>query len=285
MLSYFGVSTARAEELRALAGPNTPAAENGPGESQPLSQGTPTAPVAADTPDAFPSLGVYFGSIPADIAGGSSSIFSRENLPFAIVGAGATIVAFTLDRSTQTYFEDHRPLGGGDKLGAKIGSRYTLAGGAVSLFLGGELLRNRQLADTGMVTAEALVVDALATEALKYATHRKRPNGGNNMSFPSGHASATATFAATVSEMYDWNPFVAVPLYAVTAFVSAGRIQGGEHHLSDVVAGVALGTVIGKSFAGYKKRQRTGQHEGMRLIGVLPLLEDGQRGIMMVLQF
>jgi membrane-associated phospholipid phosphatase len=236
-------------------------------------------------PDAFPTLGEYFGDIPTDIVGGTKAIFTRENVPLAIAGAGATLVAFALDESVQNYFEDHRPLGSSDQTGARVGSRYVLAGSAISLFLAGELLNDRKLADTGMVSAEAMVVDAVVVEVLKYATQRKRPNGGDNMSFPSGHASATATFAASVSEMYDWNLAVAVPLYTVTVFVAASRIQGGEHHLSDVVAGIALGTVIGKSFAGYTKKKRTSQRTGLQVVGIVPLFGEDCRGFVAMLEF
>jgi membrane-associated phospholipid phosphatase len=241
--------------------------------------------VAASTgvPDAFPTLGEYLGDIPSDIAGGTKAIFTRENVPLAIAGVGATLIAFTLDQSVQDYFEDHHPLGSG-KTGSQIGYVFAL-GGAAGLFLAGELLKDRKLADTGVVSGEAIVVDVVIIEALKYATQRKRPNGSDNLSFPSGHASVTATFAASVSEMYDWNLAVAVPLYAVTAFVSASRIQSGEHYLSDAVAGIALGTIIGKSFAGYMKKKRTGQRKGLQLVGVAPLFGEDCRGFVAMLEF
>jgi membrane-associated phospholipid phosphatase len=236
-------------------------------------------------PDAFPTLGDYIGDIPADLAGGTKAIFTRENIPLALAGAGATLVAFALDQSVQNYFEDHQPLGSSDKTGARIGKAYVLGAAAAGLFIAGEIIGDRKLADTGMVSAEAMVVDVVVVEMLKYATQRKRPNGGDNMSFPSGHASATATFAASVSEMYDWNLAIAVPLYAVTAYVGATRIQSGEHHFSDVVAGIALGTVIGKSFAVYTKKKRTGPRTGLQVVGIVPLFGEDCRGFMAMLEF
>lgn len=56
-------------------------------------------------------------------------------------------------------------------------------------------------------------------------------------SFPSGHASSAAAFAAMMSER---DP--AWPLYwGLGAVVASSRVYVGVHHASDVVAGAALG--------------------------------------------
>jgi membrane-associated phospholipid phosphatase len=128
-----------------------------------------------------------------------------------------------------------------------------------------------------------LLVNGIATEGLKYATSRKRPNGGDNMSFPSGHASMTATLAASLSEMYDWDLRIAVPLYTITTFVGASRIQSGEHHLSDVVAGITLGTVVGMSFAKYHKEKSIAEPAGN--LAVVPLLDGNNKGIVVQWKF
>ena len=128
-----------------------------------------------------------------------------------------------------------------------------------------------------MVSIEALAITGVTTEALKYIPHRERPNHGDNMSFPSGHASMTAAFAASVSEMYDWNPFIAVPLFAASAFVGASRIQSGEHHLSDVIAGMTLGTVVGMSF-GRSRKEKNAAESGSSL-SVTPLIDGSYKGI------
>ncbi|MDA8099574.1 MAG: phosphatase PAP2 family protein [Nitrospiraceae bacterium] len=240
------------------------------------------ANAAGGAPSTFPTLGEYLGDIPQDMTGGTATIFSRENVPLAMMGAAATIVAFTIDRDTQSYFRDTKPLGSKYKTGNKIGEGTTLAGVVVGMFAVGEIAGNVKLTDTSVASAEAGAVDLVATEAIKYAAHRKRPSGSNNMSFPSGHTSGTATLAATISEMYDWNPFVAVPLYGITAFVGASRIQSNQHHLSDVVAGGVLGTIIGKSYASYFKKKRAGRG---RAVAIMPYVDGDAKGVMASLDF
>jgi len=123
-----------------------------------------------------------------------------------------------------------------------------------------------------------LFVNVIATEVLKFATNRKRPNGADRMSFPSGHVSGMASMSASVSEMYDWDLKIAVPLYMVTVFVGASRIQSNEHHLSDVIAGITLGTLVGSSFAKFQK-EKDHQKGGATNISILPVLDGSSKGI------
>ncbi|HET6811288.1 MAG TPA: phosphatase PAP2 family protein [Acidimicrobiales bacterium] len=61
-------------------------------------------------------------------------------------------------------------------------------------------------------------------------------------SFPSGHATSAFCAAAVLSEGSPAGP----AYYALAAVVAASRVHVRIHHASDVVAGVALGTVVGR---------------------------------------
>jgi membrane-associated phospholipid phosphatase len=152
------------------------------------------------------------------------------------------------------------------------------------MFATGEIIDNKQLADTGVVSIEALAVTGIATETLKYITQRERPNNQDNRSFPSGHASMTTAFAASVSEMYDWKPLIAVPLFSIATFVGASRIQDNMHYLSDVVAGMTLGTVVGMSFARSFKEKSSGRSDSPD-VAFVPIVERGYRGIAFTWRF
>lgn len=199
-----------------------------------------------------PSLGAYGKEFFPDLVGGTKRIFSRDNLTITLIGLGLTGLAFTLDHTVKDYFQEQQPIGHVSHYGDSAGQGYVPFALGASLFAAGEVFDNKQLADTGIVSIEALAVTGITTEALKYATGRLRPNHQDNMSFPAGHASMTAAFAASVSGMYDWNPYVAVPLFTVVTFVGASRIQDNMHYLSDVIAGITLGTIVGMSFAKYQ---------------------------------
>jgi undecaprenyl-diphosphatase len=60
-------------------------------------------------------------------------------------------------------------------------------------------------------------------------------------SFPSGHASAAFFAAALLRDSRAW------PLYyALAAIVASSRVHVRTHHASDVVAGAALGAILGE---------------------------------------
>jgi hypothetical protein len=230
-----------------------------------------------------PSIGSYGKAFLPDLVDGTKRIFSSDIGPVALVGLGVTGVAFALDHTVDDYVQKHQPLGSQEQTGDKMGQGYVPIGLGVVLFATGQMIDNKQLADTGAVSLEALAVTGVATEALKYITRRQRPNHADNMSFPSGHASMTAAFAASVSEMYDWNPYIAVPLFTASAFVGASRIQANEHHFSDVVAGMALGTVVGMGVG----RNRKEKNDAGTVAGfsVAPLVDSGYRGIIISWRF
>jgi hypothetical protein len=230
-----------------------------------------------------PPFGTYAKEFVPDVLGGTERIFSRDNVPLVLIGAGLTGLAFTVDQRVKKYFQDRKPLEHSYKTGDTIGSGYPEVGLGFALLGTGELIEDKKLADTGAVSLEASVLDGIATEALKLTAQRKRPNGGNHNSFPSGHASITATFAASVSEMYDWDLRLAVPLYAATAFVGASRIQANQHFLSDVIAGMTLGTLVGTSVARYHKEKDA--KNSMQNISISPVFDKDLRGWVVTLKF
>jgi membrane-associated phospholipid phosphatase len=62
-------------------------------------------------------------------------------------------------------------------------------------------------------------------------------------SFPSGHASSAFTAAAILSDDDPLRPLY----YAIAAVVATSRVYVRIHHASDVVAGVAVGVVLGRA--------------------------------------
>ena len=83
-------------------------------------------------------------------------------------------------------------------------------------------------------------VTAGATWGLKHAISAERPNGANDESFPSGHASISFSAAAFVHQRYGWQ--WGLPAYAVAGVVGWARVESKHHHWYVVGAGAALGT-------------------------------------------
>lgn len=86
---------------------------------------------------------------------------------------------------------------------------------------------------------DATLYTGLTVTVLKRLVGEERPNGGDNLSFPSGHTATAFAFAGVVGIEHEW--YWALPAYAIAGIVGASRINDNAHYLHDVVAGAALG--------------------------------------------
>lgn len=184
---------------------------------------------------------------------------------------GAAAGAFWLDRSLR------RPAGNGEYAGSggvfkgqhaafdTLGTPTAQFGLAGAFYGAGWLTDSEKARRIGGVGAAALAVNGLATWGLKSAAGRSRPftdggpgrwNGGGgyaNASFPSGHTSMAFTMAAVVAEEYE-SPAVDFLAYGLAGTVGASRIHQDQHWASDVVAGAALGLLVGKGVSRWERR-------------------------------
>jgi membrane-associated phospholipid phosphatase len=175
--------------------------------------------------------------------------------------AGATALASHYDVQAQnTLHLSQHQVALSNKV-ANFGSPYATAGGMAGLYLFGSAIRNKQLAETGRLGAEAVVDVSVVVEALKLATNRQRldsglpgdggfwPHGTNSFntdgSFPSGHAAASWAMARVIASEYPKNKPVKLVAYTFATAISVCRITGRAHFPSDVVVGSALGYLVG----------------------------------------
>lgn len=174
-------------------------------------------------------------------------------LPAAAAVLGAVSVA---DEPVEALAETHQGTVGDAYFGAlePFGEEYSLVV-AVGLYAGGWALRRPRLRRVAVEGAAASVVAAgVVTPTLKLAFGRSRPRKelgayrfrpfSGEFSFPSGHttqAFAVASVIAAESERLA----VHVVAYGVAASVGAARIYHDAHFLTDVLAGAAIGTVVG----------------------------------------
>lgn len=93
----------------------------------------------------------------------------------------------------------------------------------------------------------AHTINKHVTRALKDLFGKERPNGYNNVSFPSGHTSKAFTSATILYEEFkDTNPWLAYSGYVFASTTGFLRIANNAHYLSDVLAGAGLGILITK---------------------------------------
>ncbi len=97
----------------------------------------------------------------------------------------------------------------------------------------------------------SMIVTAVMVLAIKFTVKRRRPEGewGNIYrstdphSFPSGHATRAFLFAALA--VWLGPPWFAVLIAIWAPLVGLARIAMGVHYVSDVVAGLFLGLLMG----------------------------------------
>jgi len=127
----------------------------------------------------------------------------------------------------------------------------------------GLVLRNRALTRTSVQTLEAIVFTDLINGLVKSVLNRDRPFVGDEpepfaydpgafsgehtkLAMPSGHAARVFAIASVLSEQAGrW--YVSVPLYAGATSVGLERVRSGDHWLTDVLVGSAIGHLVGKS--------------------------------------
>ena len=109
--------------------------------------------------------------------------------------------------------------------------------------------RNRWL--TAATVAPAAI---LANYAVKILVGRERPlveehpplaRAPSKLSFPSAHSTSAVAAAIAIGRVA---PGTRAPLYGLAAAICLGRPYLGMHYPTDVLAGVALGALIGRAY-------------------------------------
>ena len=190
---------------------------------------------------------ISLGSLDSFVDDIGEGFWGMISSPAAGAGAAATAAALILEP--------------GDDLSGFMGTGFADdASSACNLIFGypsialtsaawaaGGISGNHALEQTGMRCTEALVMGGGICGLLKICTGRERPDGSDNLSFPSFHSTSSAAVAAVVWSEH--GPGAGVPLAVLSAFTALSRIHRGVHHVSDVVAGLALGTAAGLAMA------------------------------------
>jgi len=177
------------------------------------------------------------------------NVFTRkQSLIIVGVGLGATGAAsFLDDEIVESQFNSKNEEGGSlDEAfdpGTVLGSAAVQVGGAVAAYGFGKLFSKPGLEAIGRDLVRAQVVTQTLTFAVKVAVGRERPDGSNDKSFPSGHASGSFATATVLTRHYGVK--VGVPAYAVAGYIAASRLSENKHYLSDVVFGAAVGILGG----------------------------------------
>jgi membrane-associated phospholipid phosphatase len=183
----------------------------------------------------------------------------------AVLGVTGGLIA--ADPTTGKFFRRNEDTfqGFNKRLPESVGTAGSLLTPA-AFYLTGLIRKDKYMQSTGLFAAEAWVSAEIPNVVLRNAFRRKRPldfepNGtfrdtwfkthgspfAANGGFPSGHTATVVAVATVVSRRYGkqhkWVPFVAYGLASTIAF---SRATTGNHFLSDIFLGGAIGYSVGR---------------------------------------
>ncbi len=195
---------------------------------------------------------------------------------WAIAGgaaAGLVLVSAFADVAVREATQSHQSGALDDltRIVEPFGSTYSLAVlGAYGVV--GFVFHDADARDTAI---DGLIASALAsgiiTPTLKAVLGRSRPNqttdplvfrpftGGDDLAFPSGHATQAFAVASVISAHSD-QFWVSASAYTLAGLVAFARVYHNAHWTSDVVAGALIGTLVGRSVVALNNRIRSGDH-------------------------
>jgi len=96
--------------------------------------------------------------------------------------------------------------------------------------------------NTLLVIGKSEFIMLASVYTIKFLTRETRPDGSDNLSFPSGHT-AQAFLAASIvhNEFRDKSQWYGIGAYTIATSVAALRMINNKHWQSDVVAGAGIG--------------------------------------------
>lgn len=168
-------------------------------------------------------------------------LISQGNLvPLAIGSAGA-LTAYPFDEEVSDAMWGSAPAWG--NIGHDIGGLPAVFGSTGVILAVTPFVKSERFKGFSFTLAQAMILNSALTISLKAAISRTRPNGDDDNSFPSGHASYAFTWSTVAAKTYGWK--MGVPVYAVATFIALSRVEKGAHYLSDVIAGSTVGFISG----------------------------------------
>ncbi|MCC7263097.1 MAG: phosphatase PAP2 family protein [Candidatus Latescibacteria bacterium] len=127
--------------------------------------------------------------------------------------------------------------------GNAYGSSLNALGGLAGVWVLGRTTGQPVLQTTAIDLGRSLLLANAMVVPIKEVARRRRPDGSNRRSFPSGHSANAFAMSTTLARRHGVR--VGAPFLALAALTPLARIQDRRHYLSDVVTGGVLGIAAG----------------------------------------
>lgn len=198
------------------------------------------------------------------------SAWSSRNKP--LLGVAAGLILFLIIPSWDKSLLDGLIAWGRDGIGRFFAQAAYWAGhGAVQiaiclLWMGAaKYYKSKPDLYQGAAGLAAVIGSGILVQIIKHLVGRARPRmtlppwehfgpsfDSDLHSFPSGHTATSFALAAVLAARFPRQAWI---FYGVAGVVGVGRVLGGSHYPSDVLAGVILGLVVGWFLADMARRR------------------------------
>jgi len=217
--------------------------------------------------------------LPQNLLRSTLGVFSPVNLKPAVAGTAAAGLGAIFDDAVAGAIDDPDSTLGPT---LEAGGAPLWSGPVVGvLFVAGRFSHRARFRAATYDWLDAYLVTAGYTALLKEVVGRARPNGQDDMSFPSGHASNAFALAAVAAHHFGWK--VGVPAYCAAGAVALSRMQQNAHYLSDVTAGAALGYIVGRTVV--RVNGQAPRPANLARIDVAPVLGRRTRALVVRVSF
>jgi PAP2 superfamily len=194
-------------------------------------------PAPARDPASFPSIVLDLGS-------NFRRLPSLETAMILGIGGGLSLAVHHEDAQVTHRFSTSQGLDTLLEPGEAYGGGAVQAGAALGIYVVGRSAHSFRVSLLGADLVRSQIMNAALTEGIKVSVGRRRPDG-TRFSFPSGHTSSSFATATVLQRHLGWR--LGIPAYGLAAFVGGSRMQENKHYVSDVIFGVAIGIVSGRT--------------------------------------
>jgi len=194
-----------------------------------------SAPKHVLEPEEAPSFGAVFREVPRDVV----RFVSKDTAMVLAAGGGAALLARIWDDELASEPDRTLRLINALEPGNTYGTFAAMMAGSFAAYGIGRASGNSHLAVVGADLMRSQIVTQVWVQAIKFTVRRERPDGSNDVSFPSGHTAGGFSAAAVLGQHYGWK--ASIPAYIGAIYIAAARVDGNKHYLSDVVFGAAMG--------------------------------------------
>jgi membrane-associated phospholipid phosphatase len=260
-----------------------------------ISLDEPAAPPESPDHESLKSLGQMALTDTVTILGAPIHWTAQNWLVFGGVAAGVVAAGFAFDypMRNKTQANQTGALNEMTKIVEPFGEGYSFA--VLGIYgIAGYVFHAPDAKETffdGVMAS--ILASGIITPTLKFVIGRDRPSQstsstvfhpfqGSDNSMPSGHATQAFAVASVISAHSD-EVWVSVTAYTIAGLVGFARIYHNAHWTSDVTAGAAIGTFVGRGIVVLNDRLRKG--DGKVHIAFAPLISGQARGGVLVADF